>query len=88
MDFLLFSYPNCNKCEALKKKLAETGTPYTEYGLTQPQGKAKIREFINVIRRDESGAVILPTLVIHTQGIVRAVLNSVEEFEGWSRSRE
>jgi glutaredoxin len=88
MDFLLFSYPNCNKCEALKKKLAETGTPYTEYGLTQPQGKAKIREFINVIRRDETGAVILPTLVIHTQGIVRAVLNSVEEFEGWSRSRE
>jgi glutaredoxin len=87
MDFLLFSYPNCNKCEALKKRLTETGTPYTEYGLTQPQGKSKIREFINVIRRDEKGAIILPTLVVHTQGIVRAVLNSVEEFDGWSRSK-
>lgn len=87
MDFLLFSYPNCGKCEALKKKLAETGTLYTEYGLTQPPGKAKIREFINVIKRDEKGAIILPTLVLHTQGIVRAVLNSAEEFDAWSRSK-
>ncbi len=87
MDLLLFSYPNCGKCDALKKRLAETGTPYTEYGLTQPQGKAKIREFINVIRRDEKGAIYLPTLIVHTQGIVRAVLNSVEEFDEWSRSK-
>jgi glutaredoxin len=87
MDLILFSYPNCAKCEALKKRLAETGTPFTEYGLTQPQGKAKIREFINVIRRDDKGAIILPTLIAHTQGIVRAVLNSVEEFDGWSKSR-
>jgi glutaredoxin len=87
MDLLLFSYPNCGKCDALKKRLAETGTPYTEYGLTQPQGKAKIREFINVIKRDEKGAILLPTLILHTQGIVRAVLNSVEEFDAWSRSR-
>ena len=87
MDFLLFSYPNCNKCEALKKKLAETGTPYQEYGLTSPPGKAKIREFINVIKRDESGAIKLPTLVAHTQGIVRAVLNSAEEFDGWLISK-
>lgn len=87
MDLLLFSYPNCSKCEALKKRLAETGTPYQEYGLTQPTGKAKIREFINVIKRDDKGAIILPTLIMHTQGIVRAVLNSVEEFDGWSKSR-
>ncbi len=87
MDYVLFSYPNCNKCEALKQRLAETGTSYTEFGLTQPQGKAKIREFINVIKRDDKGAIILPTLVAHTQGIVRAVLNTAEEYEAWSRSR-
>ncbi len=87
MDFLLFSYPNCAKCEALKKRLAETGTPYQEFGLTSPPGKAKIREFINVVKRDESGAIKLPTLVAHTQGIVRAVLNSAEEFDGWLRSK-
>ena len=54
--------------------------------------------FIHVAGLDEAGrgalagpvavgAVILPTLVAHTQGIVRAVLNTAEEFEAWSRSR-
>jgi glutaredoxin len=87
MDYLLFTYPNCAKCESLKKKLAETRTPYAEYNLTQTPGKAKIREFINVIKRDDKGAIILPTLVAHTQGIVRAVINSAEEFDGWSKSK-
>jgi glutaredoxin len=87
MDYLLFTYPNCGKCESLKKKLAETQITYAEYNLTQTQGKAKIREFINVIKRDDKGAIILPTLVAHTQGIVRAVINSAEEFDGWSKSR-
>jgi glutaredoxin len=87
MDYLLFTYPNCAKCEALKKKLAEAGTAYAEYNLAQSQGKAKIREFINVIKRDEKGAIILPTLVAHTQGIVRVVLNTAEEFDEWSRSK-
>lgn len=87
MDYLLFTYPNCAKCDALKKRLAEAGTAYAEYSLTQPPGKAKIREFINVIKRDASGAIILPTLVAHTQGVVRAVINTAEEFDGWSRSR-
>ena len=87
MDYVLFSYPNCGKCESLKKKLADSRTAYAEYILTQPQGKAKIREFINVIKRDDTGAIILPTLIAHTQGIVRAVLNTAEEFEEWLRSR-
>jgi glutaredoxin len=87
MDYLLFTYPNCNKCDAMKKKLAEAGTAYQEFGLTSPPGKAKIREFLNVIKRDETGAIILPTLIAHTQGIVRAVLNSAEELDEWSRSR-
>ena len=87
MEYLLFTYPNCLKCEAMKKKLAEAQTAYAEYSLTQPPGKAKIREFINVIKRDETGAIKLPTLVAHTQGVVRAVLNTAEEFEDWSRSR-
>lgn len=87
MEYLLFTYPNCQKCESLKARLAQSQTAYTEYSLTQPPGKAKIREFLNVIKRDEKGAIILPTLVAHTQGIVRAVLNTAEEFDEWSRSR-
>ncbi len=87
MDYLLFTYPNCAKCDKLKTALAGSGTAYAEYGLTQPPGKAKIREFINVIKRDEKGAIILPTLIGHTQGIVRTVLNSAEEFDEWLKSR-
>jgi glutaredoxin len=87
MEFLLFSYPNCIKCEKLKSVLTERETAYKEFNLTQPAGKAKIREFINVIRRDDSGAIILPTLIGHTQGIVRTVLNSAEEFDEWLKSK-
>lgn len=87
MDYLLFTYPNCAKCEKMKVFLAGQGIGHEEYSLTQPQGKAKIRGFIGVIKRDEKGAIILPTLILHTQGIVRAVLNSVEEFEAWLKSK-
>lgn len=86
MDYLLFTYPNCEKCEKLKKLLAARGIPYQEYGLTQPQGKARIRDFVKLLKRDAAGGIILPTLILNDQGIVRAVLNTAEEFEGWSRS--
>ncbi|MDH4197570.1 MAG: hypothetical protein OEW05_09205 [Candidatus Aminicenantes bacterium] len=87
MDFLLFTYPNCVKCDKMKQTLAQSQVPYQEFGLTLPQGKAKIREFLNHIKRDDKGAILLPTLIAHTQGIVRAVLTSAEEFETWWRSR-
>ena len=87
MEYLLFTYPNCQKCESLKKRLGQAETAYAEFSLTQPPGKTKIREFLKVIKRDEKGAIIMPTLVAHTQGIVRAVLNSAEEYDEWSKSR-
>jgi glutaredoxin len=86
MDYLLFSYPNCPKCDKLKKLLTERGIYYQEYSLTQPQGKARVRDFVKLLKRDESGAVILPTLILNDQGIVRRLLNSAEEFEEWSKS--
>jgi hypothetical protein len=39
-----------------------------------------------MLKRDDKGGIILPTLILNDQGIVRAVLNSAEELEGWSRS--
>lgn len=87
MDYLLFTYPNCVKCDKMKQTLAQNQVPYQEYGLTLPQGKAKIREFLNHIKRDDKGAILLPTLIAHTQGIVRAVLTSAEEFETWWKSK-
>jgi glutaredoxin len=87
MDYFLFTYPNCLKCEALKKALGDKGLAYAEYSLVQPPGKAKIREFIRHVRRDDKGAIILPTLVLNDQGIVRAVINSAEELDRWLTSR-
>jgi glutaredoxin len=87
MDYYLFTYPNCQKCEAVKKALAAKGIAYSEYNLVQPPGKAKIREFIRHVKRDDKGAIILPTLLLNDQGIVRAVLNTAEELDQWLRSR-
>jgi glutaredoxin len=87
MDYLLFTYPNCEKCDKLKKLLGEKDVYYQEYSLVQPQGKTRIRDFVKMLKRDDKGGIILPTLVLNDQGIVRAVLNSAEEFEAWSRSK-
>lgn len=87
MDYLLFTYPNCAKCEKLKKLLGEKEAYYQEYSLVEPQGKTRIRDFVKMLKRDDKGGIILPTLILNDQGIVRAVLNSAEEFEAWSRSK-
>jgi glutaredoxin len=87
MDYYLFTYPNCSKCDALKKALRGKGLAYTEYSLVQSQGKAKIREFIRHVRRDEAGGIMLPTLILNDQGIVRAVITSTEELEQWLTSK-
>jgi glutaredoxin len=86
MDYLLFTYPNCPKCEKLKKLLVERDIYYQEYSLVQSEGKVRIRDFVKMLKRDDKGGIILPTLILNDQGIVRAVLNSAEELEGWSRS--
>ena len=87
MDYFLFTYPNCQKCESLKKSLVEKRIDYAEYSLVQPPGKAKIREFIRYVKRDEKGAIILPILLLNDQGIVRAVINSAEELDQWLKSK-
>jgi glutaredoxin len=87
MDYYLFTYPNCLKCEDLKRTLGDRGFAYTEYSLIQPPGKAKIREFIRHVRRDDKGAIVLPTLILNDQGLVRAVINSSEELDQWLKSK-
>lgn len=87
MDYIIFTYPNCAKCDKVKKYLDEKKIAFREYSLVQPQGKAKIRDFIKLVKRDGSGGIIIPTLILNDQGIVRAVINSVEELEQWLQSR-
>lgn len=87
MDYLLFSYPNCSKCEELKKYLGEAGLKGEEYNLVLKESKLKIRDFLSFLKRDDSGAIIIPTLVLKKKGEVAAVLNSGLELEEWLKSK-
>ncbi len=87
MDYVLFTYPDCSKCLELKAFLK--GTPLTgeEMSLVQKEGKMRIREFLPLVKRDEKGSIILPTLVLLDGGRPSAVVNKAEELDQWLRSR-
>jgi glutaredoxin len=88
MEYLLFTYPNCPKCEELKKHLGETALEGEEYNLVQKESKLKIRDFLGVLKRDAEGAIIIPTLVLQNEGGVNAVLNNRQELESWLKSKD
>ena len=88
MEFLLFTYPNCPKCEALKEYLKETDIEGKEYNLVAKESKMRIREFLKIIKRDDKGGIIIPTLILQDRGETLAVLNNREELESWSKSRD
>ena len=58
-----------------------------EYNLTLKGSKLKIREFLDSIKRDEKGAIIIPTMVLQEEEEVVAVLNNSQELEDWLRSK-
>ncbi|MFO7865305.1 MAG: hypothetical protein R6V02_00640 [Candidatus Aminicenantes bacterium] len=88
MKYLLFTLPNCSQCESLKKSLARRGLSGGEVSLVTPEGKKKLREYIKHIRRDDKGAVIIPTLLMLEGESVEAVINSSGELENWLKSKE
>jgi len=88
MEYFLFTYPNCEKCEAVKKVLAETELEGAEYNLSQKGSKLKIREFLQILKRDEKGGIILPTLVLQEAGEVIAILNTQEELRDCLKSKD
>jgi glutaredoxin len=88
MQYILFTYPNCSQCDALKTHLKSNGYESQEYNLTQKDSKMKIREFLDVLRRDDKGGIIIPTLIVLNEGDIETVLNTREEFEAWLRSRD
>ena len=88
MEYLLFTYPNCSKCEALRSSLVKARFKGHEYNLVQKQSKQKIREFLDVLKRDDKGAIIIPTLILRQDERVSAVLNSEQELSQWLKSRD
>ncbi|MBM3293735.1 MAG: glutaredoxin [Candidatus Aminicenantes bacterium] len=87
MDYLLFTYPNCRKCEDLKAYLRDQGVPAEVFDVVEKDGRTRIRAFLPHVRRDEKGSIILPTLLCREDGRVAAVHNDREEFAAWLRSR-
>ncbi len=94
MNYLLFTYPNCDKCEAMKDYLrtatgleAEAPLQGEEFSLVQKEGKLRVREFLGQIKRDEKGAIILPVLVLREEGRLLGVFNDQTELDGWLRSK-
>lgn len=87
MEYLLFTYPNCQKCEALKTSLQHAELTGAEYNLTQRESKFKIRDYLGVIKRDDKGGIILPTLILQDQEEVVDVINTQQELDEWLRSK-
>jgi len=87
MEYLLFTYPNCDECEAIKNALAETDLAGDEYNLSQKTSKLKIREFLPVLKRDNKGGIILPTLVLREAEEIITILNTQEELRNWLKSK-
>ncbi len=88
MKYLLFTYPNCSKCEELKKYLGKSNLEGQEHNLVLKESKLKIREFLSLLKRDDKGAIVIPTLVLQENGRVVSVLNNSKELEDWLRSRD
>ena len=87
MEYFIFTYPNCSRCEELKKYLGETNLEGQECNLVLKESKLKIREFLSLLKRDDKGAIVIPTLVLQENGKVFSVLNNRKELEDWLRSR-
>jgi glutaredoxin len=87
MDYLIFTYPNCDKCEAFKSYLKGTTLQGQELNLVLKDGKLRVREFLSQIKRDEKGAIILPIFVLREDGRVLEVFNDHLELETWLKSR-
>jgi len=88
MEYFLFSYPNCSQCEDLKKYLEKTELEGKEYSLILKESKLKIREFLGHVKRDDKGAIVIPTLILQENGEVVIVLNNRQELENCLKSRD
>jgi len=88
MEYLLFTYPNCQRCEDIKGYLKDKALDVQEFNLVQKESKVKIRDFLKDIKRDDKGGIIIPTLIVREEGEIATVLNDREELQEWLKSRE
>ena len=87
MEFMIFTLPGCAKCDRVKELLKVKSLQAKEFDVSTKDGKNKIRDYLKMLRRDSSGSIIIPTLIVEENGQATAVLNSVEELDLWLKSR-
>ena len=87
MDLLMFTLPGCSKCDRLKEFMLANQLKAAEFNVSTKEGRSRIRDYVKFLRRDESGAVLIPTLIIEENGVPVEVLNSAGELDGWLKSR-
>jgi len=84
---MIFTYPNCDKCDAFKNYLKGKALEGRELSLVEKESKLRLREFLGLIKRDEKGAIIIPVFVLCEDGKVLGVFNEHPELESWLKSR-
>ncbi len=87
MDYLLFTYPNCDKCNAFKNYLKGKGLEGQELSLVKKESKLRLREFLGQIKRDDKGAIIIPVFVLRKDDRVLGIFNEHPELDAWLKSR-
>lgn len=87
MLYVMFTYPNCQKCDALKQQLQTADIQASEFNLVQKESKLKIRDYLNVLKRDDKGGIMIPTLIVEEGEGVKAVINNQEELADWLKSK-
>ncbi|OGD18123.1 MAG: hypothetical protein A2Y69_02210 [Candidatus Aminicenantes bacterium RBG_13_59_9] len=87
MEYVFFTYPDCGKCEELKRFLKGTTLEGSEYDLAQKEGRLKVREFLSLVRRDEKGSIVLPVFVLREEGRVLGLFNTAQELDTWLKSK-
>jgi len=82
MDYLIYTFPNCDKCHEVKKILEKKDISYEEINAGLGIGKKKFLEFYkdykDNIERDEKGGIILPVLVCDSK-----ILQGLEKIVGF-----
>ncbi len=88
MKYLIFTYPNCPKCDSLKRELKKSGLKGQECNLAEKESKIKIRNYLKDIKRDEKGGIVIPVVLIIEHEKVRKVITTSQELKDWLQSED
>lgn len=76
MSYKIYTFPNCDKCQNVKKILEEKNIEYQEVNAGLGNGRVDFLEFYkqkkDFIERDNNGQIVLP-IVVSSSGIYQGL---------------